>query len=95
EITDRDYKKVKEKLLFMLTNMGQPFIYVKDGNYENRGELLLWHKHQGIDLDMRWAQETMRGLTEIWRRPVCVETMVDGQKKILAYQNGEFTERGE
>jgi stage V sporulation protein R len=93
EIADRDTKKVKEKLLFQLTNMGQPFIYVIDGNFQNKGELLLWHKHQGMDLDVRWARETMRSLNEIWRRPVNVETEVDGQKKLFTYASGEFSEK--
>jgi stage V sporulation protein R len=93
EIADRDYRKVKEKILFMLTNRGQPFVYVTDGNFQNKGELLLWHKHQGMDLDVKWGRETMRSLAEIWKRPVNVETEVEGQKKIFTYQNGEFSER--
>lgn len=93
EIADRDFKRVKEKLLFQLTNRGLPFIYVTDGNYQNKGELLLWHKHQGLDLDVRWARETLHAVYEIWRRPVNVETEVDGQKKLFSYQAGEFSER--
>jgi stage V sporulation protein R len=93
EIADRDFRKIKEKMLFGLSNMGQPFIYVTDGNFQNKGELLLWHKHQGLDLDVKWARETMRSLSEIWRRPVNVETEVDGQKKLFTYLNGEFTEK--
>jgi stage V sporulation protein R len=93
EIADRDYRKVKDKLLFQLTNLGQPFVYVTDGNFQNKGELLLWHKHQGLDLDVRWSRETMRSISEIWKRPVNVETEVDGQKKLLSYSNGEFSER--
>src|SRR6185436_11863141 len=38
EIESREFKKVKEKLLFRLTNFGQPFIYVEEGNFENRSE---------------------------------------------------------
>jgi len=93
EIVDRDWTKVREKLLFMLTNRGQPFIYVTDGNFQNKGELLLWHKHQGLDLDVRWARETMASLAAIWGRPVNVETEYDGQKKLLSYSDGEFTEK--
>ena len=93
EIADRDFRKVKEKLLFQITNLGQPFIYVTDGNFQNKGELLLWHKHQGLDLDVRWSRETMRSISEIWKRPINVETEVDGQKKLFSYTNGEFTEK--
>jgi stage V sporulation protein R len=93
EIADRDFKKVKDKLLFQITNLGQPFIYVTDGNFGNKGELLLWHKHQGLDLDVRWSRETMRSISEIWKRPINVETEVDGQKKLFSYSNGEFSEK--
>ncbi|NDF15451.1 SpoVR family protein [bacterium] len=37
EITDRNFKTVKEKLLTSLTNQGQPHISVFDANFENRG----------------------------------------------------------
>src|SRR5260370_40653721 len=37
EILDREFQKVKKKLLQQLTNFGQPIIEVVDGNLENRG----------------------------------------------------------
>lgn len=95
EIADRDFKKVKEKLLFGITNMGQPFIYVTDGNYLNKGELLLLHKHQGIDLDSKYTRETLRNIGEIWRRPVNLETEVEGQKKLLTYTPSQSSSQGE
>ena len=69
EIESREFKKVKEKLLFQLTNFGQPFIYVEDANYENRGELLLRHHHEGTDLQIDHARATLTALVRIWRRP--------------------------
>ncbi len=93
EIVDRDFRKVKEKLLFQLTNMGQPFIYVTDGNHQNKGELLLWHKHQGMDLDVKWTRETLRSLSTIWKRPVNLETEAEGQKKIYSCHQNEFSEK--
>jgi len=100
EIVDRDFKNIKEKLLFGLTNRGQPFIYVTDGNYLNKGELLLWHKHMGMDLDLKWTKETLRCVAAIWGRPVNLETENEGQKKIFTYipaadgsRNGEFSEK--
>ena len=93
EITDRNFKKIKEKLLFQITNLGQPFIYVVDGNDHGKGELLLWHKHQGIDLDGKWCKETLRSLHHMWKRPVHLETEVDGQKKRITFHAGEFIEK--
>ena len=49
-IESREFDKIKKRLLFSLTNFGKPWIFVVDGNYRNRGELLLRHEHNGVDL---------------------------------------------
>jgi stage V sporulation protein R len=91
EIVDRNFKTVKEKLLTSLTNQGQPHISVFDANFENRGELLLIHKHLGADLDLKYARETMRSIFSIWSRPVHIETEVEGRKRFFTYtKNHEF-----
>ena len=43
EIESREFPKVKQQLLFSLTNRGRPIISVTEGNYKNRGELYLVH----------------------------------------------------
>ena len=45
-IISRDPQRIKQTMLYHLTNMGQPFIYVVDGNYCNRGELYLAQQTQ-------------------------------------------------
>jgi stage V sporulation protein R len=94
EIESREFKKVKEKLLFRLTNFGQPFIYVEDGNFENRSELLLKHKHEGVDLKMDHARDTLEGLSRVWKRPVNILTRVDGKGKILRYDGRDHSDKG-
>jgi stage V sporulation protein R len=89
EISDREFKKVKEKLLFSLTNFGQPFIFVEDANYLNRGELLLRHQHEGIDLKIDEAQDTLKNLYRIWSRPVHVGTILDDNKVCLSFDGRE------
>jgi stage V sporulation protein R len=84
-VATRDFKKIKEKLLFSLTNHGRPFIYVVDGNYRNRGELMLLHRHEGIDLKEDEAMDTLRNIFQIWTRPVHLETQEDGASKVLSY----------
>lgn len=74
EIASREFKKIKKQLLFQLTNFGQPIIEIVDANYKNRGELLLEHRHEGIDLDEPYAQETLANLFKIWRRPVHIQS---------------------
>ena len=85
EITTRDFAAVKQKLLFQLTNFGQPLIEVVDANHLNRGELVLHHRHEGVDLRPDWAQATLEALFRVWTRPVQVETVVDGKPTRLRY----------
>ena len=93
EILDREFRKVKNKLLSQLTNFGQPIIEVVDGNFENRGELLLAHKHDGQDLKSDYARETLRNLQTVWHRPCNLVTRLDGKGISLRYDGQNHTEK--
>ncbi len=93
EIDTREFKAVKEKLLFQLTNFGNPFIVVEDGNHENRGELLLRHEHHGVDLDGEKAKETLRSLHRVWRRPVAIATTAEGRTVLMRYDGKDHVTR--
>ncbi len=83
EISGREFDAIKKRLLFQLTNFGQPIIEVVDGNYANRGELYLVHRYEGVDLDVPYAQGTLRNLYRLWSRPVHIETMAEGKVRML------------
>lgn len=91
EIEGRDFAKIKQNMLQQLTNFGQPFIFVLDANDLNRNELLLAHRHEGVDLKMDFAQETLRNLERIWRRPVSILTMMDNKPKRIRYDGAEIS----
>ncbi len=93
EIESREFKKIKERLLFNLTNFGQPIIRVKDGNHRNRGELYLEQEYFGIDLKLDHAQDTLRHLQRIWTRPVHLETCVEGRPTLLSFDGSDHTIR--
>jgi stage V sporulation protein R len=94
EIESREFKKVKDRLLFRLTNFGQPFVYVEDGNFENRSELLLRHKHEGVDLKLDHARDTLEALARVWKRPVNLLSKFDGKGKILRFDGRDHSEKG-
>ncbi len=81
---DRDFERIKKRLLFMLTNLGQPYIYVVDGNYRNRGELYLAHKHLGIDLDIKYSTECLKNLYRLWQRPVHLQARIDDDMMLFS-----------
>jgi stage V sporulation protein R len=93
EIMSREFKKVKDQLLKMLTNRGQPVIVVEDGNFENRSELLLRHIHEGTDLDGGQARDTLRNAAKLWTRPVSLLTKIEGKGKLLRCEDGNISER--
>jgi stage V sporulation protein R len=94
EIQSREFQKIKAQLLGMLTHMGNPFVEVEDGNFENRGELLLRHRHEGTDLRIDWARDTLANLYKIWRRPTNLLTKVEEKGKLLSFDGKDHTERG-
>ncbi len=91
EIESREFKEVKEKLLFQLTNFGDPYIRVIDSNYGNRGELLLEHLHAGMDLRGDYAKETLAALVRVWKRPALVATKVENKAVLLRFDGKEHT----
>jgi stage V sporulation protein R len=92
EISDREFNKIKSKLLFQLTNAGQPFIFVENGNHNNRGELLLVHRHDGFDLDLESAKSTLENVQHIWGRPVHISTQVEEKEKTLSFDGNAHSE---
>ncbi len=84
-ISSRDFKTIKQQMLRQLTNFGQPVIDVIDGNFKNRGELLLSHRHDGVDLKNEYTLECLKNLYRIWKRPVHIETMVEEVMRRISF----------
>jgi stage V sporulation protein R len=85
EISSREFADVKRKLLDGLTNFGQPTIAVRDANFRNRAELLLSHRFLGEPLRVDYAHDVLRSLQRIWKRPVFIETLVEGKGRLLGF----------
>jgi len=90
-IESREFEKIKKRLLFGLTNFGKPWIYVVDGNYRNRGELLLRHEYNGLDLKLDRAADTLVNIQHIWGRPVHLQTVVEEKPSLMSYDGAEHS----
>ena len=89
EIESREFPKVKQQLLYSLTNRGRPIISVRDGNYKNRGEMYLKHDYNGVELELNYANATLENLFQLWQRPVHVETVLDNRVSTLTFDGSE------
>ncbi len=86
KIASRDFGRVKQTLLHFLTNAGQPFVYVVDANYMNRGELVLGHKFTGVEVELARANEVMQSLRMMWGRPVHLMMHLSDDNYILTLE---------
>jgi stage V sporulation protein R len=84
KVASRDWRAVKREILARLSNMGQPYMYLVDANYRNRGELYLAHQWNGLDLDLAKGAEVLKHLRLIWGRPVHCQARVDESQILLS-----------
>ncbi len=83
------WQDLKSWVLRDLAWGGLPQIELVDVGAEGEGELLLVHHHDGRDLQLDRAQETLQNLGALWGRPVHLETVVEKQERRLICAEGE------
>jgi stage V sporulation protein R len=91
-ISSRDFADIKQALLFQFTNGGRPVIELVDANHENRAEMLLSHRHVGVDLRQDWARDVLENLVRIWKRPVLIHTVAGGKPMLVRHDGDKATE---
>ena len=91
-VGSRDFREIKQALLFQFANGGRPVIELVDANHANRSELLLAHRHVGVDLRLDWAREVLGSLVRIWKRPVRLRTVLRGRTVLLGHDGANTTQ---
>lgn len=84
-LKSRASERVREHLVRELVHGGIPVIHVDDGDFNQRGELYLIHRHEGIDLDIPFAERALHYVHQLWGRPVHLETRADAKRMILSF----------
>ena len=72
-ISSKYFDDIKNRLIEMLDNGGQPLIQAIDGNHDNRGELRLEHIFS-YELKQDYAETTLENIKALWGRPVHLDT---------------------
>lgn len=84
---EENWKEVRETLLKNVGMGSIPSILVEDADYGDRRTLLLSHEHDGRDLQLEYAERTLRHAETLWGREVFLETIVNGRKSLLKIVN--------
>ena len=97
EAGEEDWRAGKARLLRDLSWGGLPKIELAEVDAAGEGELRLVHHHDGRDLQLDQASETLRNVARLWRAPVHLWTMEEGQGRSLVCKEDEVvvTECGE
>jgi stage V sporulation protein R len=88
---EENWRQIKETLIQNVGTGTIPVIRVEDADYNNNRALLLKHHHDGRDLQLEYAEKTMRYLHQLWGRGVAMETLLDGQRTLLNFIDGKFS----
>jgi stage V sporulation protein R len=91
-ITEKRWERVRDQLVANMTNFGYPYIEVADGDYNGNRELYLLHRHEGSDLDVRYARKVLEHVFKLWGRDVHLETKVEDEVTVLSYDGEVHSE---
>jgi len=95
-ITTRQAQEIINGMAEQHINNGLPVIVVAPGggDYKGKKELYLLHKHEGkegSDLFLKDAKAVLTHLYTLWKRPVHLETVVDGKRYLYTCQGNKVS----
>jgi stage V sporulation protein R len=88
-IVEKDWEKVRDAIVHSMTNFGQPYIVVEDGDFNANRELFLRHRFEGQELDLAYAEQTLRYAFRLWGRTVHLETKLEDKPVILSFDGSD------
>lgn len=95
-ISDREHwREVKEMLIKNIGMGAVPVIKITDADYGHARKLFLAHDHEGRDLQLEYAEKTLRYLHELWGHEVVLRTIVNGKSVLLEYAATGFSTKTE
>ena len=82
-LTDREFAKIKQRLLFSLSNHGLPAITATETDFQGNGTLKLVHSTESdYVFEEGEAKEVVKNIQALWKKPVQLE---------LTNKNGKYT----
>ena len=93
-VADEDnWRQIKDTLIQSVGTGTIPVIKVEDSDYQNKRILLLKHCHDGRDLQLEYAEKTLRYLHQLWGHDVAMETVIDNNPTFLSFADDKLSIR--
>ncbi|WP_054939721.1 SpoVR family protein [Paenibacillus ihuae] len=85
KITDKAWENVRDQLVLARVNGGSPYLVIQDADYERNGELMIAHRYESIELDLKYLERTLPHIYNLWGRTVHLQTVVEDKKALFTY----------
>lgn len=92
---EESWQGIKETLIQNVGTGTIPVIKVEDADYNGNRTLFLKHSHDGRDLQLDYAEKTLKYLQQLWGREVALETTVNDKKSVLCFTDNKMTVKPE
>ena len=92
-VVEKDWQKVRDSLVATMTNFGHPYIVIEDADYNRNRELYLRHCFEGQELDLGYAERTLRQVYALWGRTVHLETVSESKPVLLTFDGSVSANR--
>ncbi|MBF6571550.1 MAG: SpoVR family protein [Candidatus Binataceae bacterium] len=87
------WREVKETLIRGVGTSSLPVIKVEDADFGHNHTLYVKHYHDGRDLHLEYAEKTLAYLQRLWGRECMLETILQGKRSQLCYNERGFSIR--
>jgi stage V sporulation protein R len=84
KVPDEDnWRDVRDNLIRNVGTGSLPVIKVEDADFGRNRTLYLKHYHDGRDLQLEYADHTLKHVAHLWEREVVLETSINGKPSLL------------
>jgi len=80
---EEGWKDVRDTLIKSVGTGSIPVIKVEDADFGRNRTLYLKHYHDGRDLQLEYADHTLKHVAQLWEREVVLETAINGKGSLL------------
>ncbi len=80
---EENWEQVKQTLIHNVGSGSLPVLKIDDADFGKNRTLYIKHSHDGRDLQLEYAEHSLRHLKALWGREVVLETTLNGKPALL------------